>query len=126
MNLPPPALAQSLLFQGDLLQVGYSELCLVLVYTLKLNVHKEIQEPSTGRRQYLKLIFSLKCSFLCSPSLPISPPNHLFQSSVFAFTHLFSHLISPCLPSLSLWYGLFHKCGLDLDSSQSVASNLLL
>lgn len=30
------------------------------------------------------------------------------------------------IPTLSQWYWLFHKCGLDLDSSQSVGSNLLL
>lgn len=34
-ELPPPASAQSPLVRGDLLQVGYSELCLVLVHILK-------------------------------------------------------------------------------------------
>lgn len=75
---------------------------------------------------------------LCS-DIPVAPNRLCLSLSPDSVFTILSFLLVPIRyyppssqptpyypPSLSLWYGLFHKCGLDLDSSQSVASNLLL
>lgn len=107
--LPPPASSQSPLVRGDLLQIGYSELCLVLARILK------DRETEVKGRMGKKTMFYVK-NFLADINLILLYAHFLYSPYICA---QLPQIPSLSLSLLTLSLFCFHSCVLPSDIALS-------